>query len=104
MPRATLSEQLAACRAQNYRLTRLLIEHDIDLPGNAPTPIPPARIPNPTAEDFERMRLALADIRAKLNHVAHRTEYQSWAAEARAVIRVIDRAEPRVQSTGRLTP
>lgn len=96
MPRLTATEQLAACRAHTYRLTRLLVEHDIEVPPADPTV---TAVAEPGLEDYERMRVALADVRAKLNLIAHRTEIPTWAAEARACIRVIDRAAPRTVSS-----
>lgn len=88
---------LARCRAQNYRLTRLLVEHDIDVPGADGfvdmTPVPMPRRGESPEDEAERLRLTLAEVRCRLNMFAARTAAASWADEAKSVMRVIDRAE-----------
>lgn len=99
MTRQALEMRLTRCQAQNYRLMRLLAEHEIDLPGTNGFPdMSPvfARLPNETAEEeAERLRITLAQVRGRLNMFAIRTSAHSWSAEARSIIKVIDRAERR---------
>jgi hypothetical protein len=99
MSRETADERLARCQAQNYRLIRLLAEHEIDVPGPdgfTDTMTLPARRPNETAEEeAERLRRTLAEVRGRLNMFAIRTSALTWATEARSIMRVIDRAERR---------
>lgn len=99
MKRATTEQRLIRCQAQNYRLMRLLAEHEIDLPGaNGFPDMSPVfvRLPGESAEEeAERLRVLLAQVRGRLNMFAVRTTAHSWSAEARSIIKVIDRAERR---------
>lgn len=101
--REPIDERLARCQAQNYRLVRLLVEHQIDVPaadGFADMTLPPAYRPKETAEaGYERLRMTLAEVRGRLNMFAVRTPAASWAEEARSIMRVIDKAETRMMPT-----
>lgn len=95
--REPIDKRLAKCQAQNYRLVRLLVEHQIDVPTAddfVDMTLPSAYRPDESPEDgYERLRMTLAEVRGRLNMFAVRTPAASWADEARSIMRVIDKAE-----------